>query len=208
MRKMRIGLAAVTAGALALATVSLAKDEPAATKAVSATFTATQASHLEAKTCATKGGDTIRELHATFTGTSTSSEPSLNGPLTITVKSVFDVTKNVGFVEGKLHVDNATTHAKADARLTAVRSGNALEGLIKGRVHEPSALLLGNLSATFTEAGGFTAGQLGAGGGNNAAIVFGAKCGEDEHEDKQDVKKKQDEKKSDKHADGKGKGKK
>jgi hypothetical protein len=144
-------------------------------KQVSATFTATTATKVRTASCTGADG-TYERTRATYTGTSTSSEPTLNGPLRIEVESLVNTTTGIGVVSGRFAVGGGwtRTHAGFDAVLT----GTALAGLAKGGNHgRPHAGLVGNVSAAFSTAGGFTDGKLGGGTtGGNAVMILRGGC--------------------------------
>ena len=82
MRRLIYALAA--AAALAVAGLAVANSgSPQAIKTVSGTFTFTT---------------------ARYTGTATSSEPSLNGAIRLHVQSAINTTRNVGTVDGTLRI--------------------------------------------------------------------------------------------------------
>ena len=67
-----------------------------------------------------------------------------------------------------------------------VQSGGTLQGFatgdlhgprhVKGTPHTPGAELRGNLTATYSAAGGFTAGSLGTGAATDTAIAVSGSC--------------------------------
>ena len=80
----RIGATAVIVLGLAAATIAVAHGtESKAVKQVSATFAATTASDVHTTTCTGADGDSYALSRGTYTGTATSTEPSLNGPVRI-----------------------------------------------------------------------------------------------------------------------------
>lgn len=167
--RSRAGLSAGIAAAV------VAKKGPSGTSAVSATFSATTVSDRKLQTCTGPDG-TYEITHARYTGTVTSSDARLNGTLEIRVKSVLNTTKGLGWAEGKLRVHNSAPKAETHGSFTAVYQGGQLSGFLKGNVHDPSGKVRANLLATFSSAGGFTAGQLGAGSSSDSAIVFSLAC--------------------------------
>src|SRR5207247_3154289 len=59
----------------------------------------------------------------------------------------------------------------------AVYDHGKVGGLVSGRAHDPRAKLLGNLSATFSAATGFTDGKIGGGATGGSAVELGpANC--------------------------------
>lgn len=173
---------AVVAAVLTVVGIALADDSaPGSTDSVAATFTAATVSDLETQTCTGSDG-TYQITKASYSGDSTSSDPRLAGKVTIRVRSVYNTTKNLGWVEGKLEVDNASKKS-AEGNLTAVDAGGALAGFVKGKAGDPKGKLFANVSATFDSATGFMAGQLGAGSSPDTAIVASGPC-VDPHADK------------------------
>src|SRR5438105_15882876 len=99
MRKL-IG-SIITVAALAFAGFAVAHGfESKSVKKVDAAFTATTAGDSSTRTCTGADG-TYTKTRATYTGTATSSEPSLNGPVTIYAESLVNTTTGVGLVTGK-----------------------------------------------------------------------------------------------------------
>jgi hypothetical protein len=185
MPRKPLAALAASVTVLALAGIALAHDQgPSTTQPVTATFSATTVSHLESSTCTGADG-TYTQTKATYSGDSTSADPRLAGSLTIHAKSLYNTTTNLGYVEGKFRVENASGHA--DGKLAAVDTAGALAGFINGKVKNPKAKLFANFSATFDQATGFTAGQLGSGSSPDTAIVAAGSCAH-EHGDKGSAK--------------------
>lgn len=170
----RVWLAGAVVAALTIAGVAIAGG-PSTTNSVSATFTATTVVRQHVHTCT--GADGTYEItHATYYGTSSSSDPNLNGQIRIDVKSIYNTTKSLGWLSGKLRVDNSTTGDRAHGNLSAVNVGGQLQGFLSGEETAPGNRLLANVSASFASATGFGAGQLGAGTATNTAVVFSGSC--------------------------------
>jgi hypothetical protein len=173
----RLLFVAAALAALAAASVAVAEGiEGAKTaKSVTGTFSATQAS-VTTRTCTTSDGKSLSITLAKYTGSSTG-DPDLTGPLTIRARSVINTTDNVGVVEGALRIDVASgrdTHAG----FAAVYDHGNIAVLAVGRAHDPSARLVANLSAAFSQNGGFTGGKLGGGTGAGSAVELGpGRCG-------------------------------
>ena len=143
-------------------------------KSVSATFTATTASVVKTSTCTGTDG-TYATTDATYTGTSISSEPSLNGSISIDTESLLNTTTNIGVVSGKIRFGSG--HGN-DTQFEAVYSpsGN-IAGLATGHTQDPGTQLIANLSAAFSATGGFTSGKLGgATTGGDAVEVLRGGC--------------------------------
>jgi hypothetical protein len=141
---------------------------------VAGTFSATTVSSTEAKTCTSGAGKTIVATRANYRGTAAGAA-DLAGAITLEAKSVINTTDGVGLVEGKLRIDVASGK-DTTARFTAVYDHGKLAGLAAGKAHEPSMALVGNLSAGFTTAGGFTDGRIGATTGGAAVELASVRC--------------------------------
>jgi hypothetical protein len=163
-------LVVVAAGsALVAAGVAVAKGlEIQAVKQVGATFTATMVVNSSTKTCTTADG-TFVVTRAEYRGTASSSEPTLSGPIRLDVTSLINTTKNLGVVSGRLRIDTASSR-DTTAGLQSVYANGQLHGLVNGRVRDPSAGLVGDLSSAFSTTGGFTNGKLGGTDGGGAAV--------------------------------------
>ena len=172
--RRRAWLAGAAVLALAVAGVAIAGG-PSTTNPVSATFNATTVVKKNVQTCT--GADGTYEItHATYAGTSTSADPSLNGPIRIDIKSVYNTTKNLGWLNAKLQFDGTTPGGKAHGNLSAVNAGGQLHGFVSGQETAPGKHLLANVSASFAGATGFGSGQLGTGTAINTAVVFSGSC--------------------------------
>ena len=169
---MRRLLAIIAAGsALAAAGVAVAKGiELQAVKQVGATFTATTVANASTRTCTTSDG-TFVQTRAEYTGTVTSSDPTLNGPMRLSIQSVINTTRNLGVVSGRLRIDT-TSSRDTTASLNAVYANGQVHGLASGRVKDPSAALLADLSSAFSTTGGFTNGKIGGTDGGGAALTI------------------------------------
>jgi hypothetical protein len=138
---------------------------------VSATFTATTPSVVKTKTCTGSDG-TYATTDATYTGTSTSTEPSLNGPVSIDAESLLNTTTNIGTVTGRISFGSG--HGN-NTQFEAVYSNGNISGIASGNIHDSDSQLLANLSAAFSATGGFTNGKLGGAttGGDAVEILHG-----------------------------------
>jgi hypothetical protein len=181
-----LGVALVTA--LAAAAVAVAAHQALSTKAVSATFTATPSAKNKTTTCKGADGDYTR-INGDYSGTSTSTEPRLAGPITIKGESLVNKTTGLGWMKGSVRI-NTASHEDTKANFTAVISGGQLNGFLNGRVHDASGSLLGGLSAAFG-ATGITSGSIGATSATPALIVAGS-CDKSKKDDKKKDDKKHD----------------
>lgn len=166
----------ITAAIVALAGTGMAVArglDSKSVKPVSATFTATTASVVRTATCTGADG-TYATTKATYTGTASSSESSLNGPVTIDARSLINTTTNVGTLSGKLRFGSGEGN---DTHFDAVYSNGNIAGLAQGHTRDPGGRLLANLSAAFSATGGFTNGKLGGGtSGGDAVEVLRGGC--------------------------------
>jgi hypothetical protein len=164
------GLASLVAAGIA---VAAGLHDARSVKSVTGTFTATGAS-AATRTCKTSDGKTITVTNGRYTGTA-AGDPDLAGAIRIDARSLVNTTDDVGTVEGRLRIDVASGDDTV-AHFSAVYDHGKLAGLAGGRAHEPDVKLLANLSATFTAAGGFADGKLGASTGGSAVELGPAKC--------------------------------
>jgi hypothetical protein len=165
-------LVIIAAGSvLAAAGVAVAKGlEVQAVKQVGATFTATTVANSSTRTCTNADG-TFVVTRAEYVGTASSSEPTLSGRLRFRVESLINTTKNLGVVSGRLRIDTVSSR-DTTASLSAVYASGQIHGLVSGRVKDPSAGLVGDLSSGFSATGGFTNGKLGGTDGGGAAVLL------------------------------------
>jgi hypothetical protein len=188
MTRLRL-LTTIAFAALAYAAIAVAGPGPATTSPVTATFFANTLtnSHSQTQTCTAAGGDAYAITHATFTGTASSSDTRLAGPVTVDVISVYDSTKNLGWLNGDLRISPATpSPGHVHAHLTAVNVNGNVQGSIWGDLGA-GARLLGSFSGTFSPTGGFGSSSspvsIGAGTGTNTAIVTSGNCGHSHDDD-------------------------
>src|SRR3989442_807404 len=125
MRRLKLFLGFATLAVIAGTAAALGGGEQGGSiRAVSATFTATTVAHLETRTCT--GVDGSYEIaKATYTGTATSAEPSLSGPIELKVRSVFNLTKKLGRVDGRLKIRG--THDASSGKLFAINTNGTLD---------------------------------------------------------------------------------
>ena len=165
----RVVLIIAACSALAVAGVAVGKGiATQAVRQVGATFAATSIANTSARTCTTADG-TFVVTRAVYTGTATSSEPSLSGAIRLNVQSLINTTKNLGVVTGRLRIDTASER-DTSVRIDAVYANGQVHGLASGRTTEPATQLLADLSSSFSVTGGFTNGKLGGTDGGGAAI--------------------------------------
>lgn len=168
MKRTRYVVPAVVAGvALVAAGMAAAHSQwTQSTQAASADFTATSVSQTRSNTCTGSDG-TYQDTTATYTGTATSGNSPLNGPLEIRAHSVVNTTEGLGWMDGSFRVQsgvNASFHA-------AIANGNVV-GLATAGSSHGNGKLLASLSSAFTQTGGFTSGKLGSGTATGAGVLF------------------------------------
>jgi hypothetical protein len=183
MRRLKLGLLLTVLAALIVTSIAVADEKkPRNFTAVSAHFTAT--GNVKTRTC-TRGDVTITERRGTFSGTSTSTEPRLNGTVRITLRTIVSAN-GPGIATGKFRI-----RGKAEADLTAVVSGaNRLDGFLRGKAERNEDRRLSGRSDDDEKGRGFVAnfsatlgassltGDLGSGSHLNTAVVDGGRCGD------------------------------
>jgi hypothetical protein len=149
----------------------------------SATFYANTVSNSQSQTC-TAGNDSIQITDATYTGTASSSDTHLTGPVTLKVESVYDATTKAGTVTGSIQI--AGSPAGFTGWFTTVNANGNLQGLLYGS-ESGGGQLLANLSSAFTTGGGFassgTQAAVGSGTAANTAILSTSSCTSSGHGD-------------------------
>jgi len=183
----RVLLASATVIALAAAGVAIADHgAPATTTLASATFSATTPAGSHSNTCTPAApADAFTSTDAMFTGTVTgATDPRLNGPVTIHVRSDYDTTKNVGSLKGDVDVQTSATPGHFHARLTAVNVGGTVQGWLDGNLGDGSHFM-GSFTTTFSVTGGFSNGTIGANpaAANNSAIISSGRCDQGQNGD-------------------------
>ena len=167
MKRISIIIAALVV--LAAAGAALAHHKFSDVSHVSATLTATSPSQLQTRTY-TCDGETVEVTRGRYTGAATSTTGDLAGALELRVYSVYNTTKKLGWIGGRLVI--AASDGRTHARFSGVLADGKLDGWLRGRAGRRDGALLGSLSGAFTSAGGLTGGQLGGGGGANAALLI------------------------------------
>ena len=171
MRKLML----VAVGLVSLSTTSLAVahgiEGHKSAKAVAGTFVATTAARTDTRSCTTTEGKTIEVTNGRWSGTAVG-DPDLSGPITIAAKSVINTTDGVGVVDGRLRIDVASGR-DTSAGFSAVYDHGKIAGLLAGHAHDPGVRLLGNMSAGFTTAAGFSDGKIGGGTAGGSAVELG-----------------------------------
>ncbi len=169
-----LGVAALATAGIAVATLGLS-----GTQTVSATFSAAK-DRAEAKTCT--GSDGVYEIvKGRYTGEADSSVAGLDGPLTLSVTSVYNTTEKIGWMTALVKVRRSgSDDQEFNGRLVGTLTGGTgdartLDAFLTGRLARSYADVFGNVTSSFTAAGGFTNGKLGEGGAN-IALLAGRPC--------------------------------
>lgn len=168
----RFVVVAAALGALVATSVAVANGwRTGDVTAVSATLTATTPTNVTTST-QTCNGQTIEITKGRWTGTATSTTADLAGTVDLYVKSVYNVTKNLGWVEGKLKIRAADD--RTAAHFTGINSNGTLDAWLRGHAGKGDGALLGSLTGTFSKTAGLTAGSIGSGAGADAAVLVNA----------------------------------
>lgn len=179
MSRLRFGVLLAALAALTVTSIAVAdEDKPTTRKPVAAHFTATGSvkttsclvTNTPNKTSGTAPAQTTAGVlrHANLSGTSTSADSRLNGPLRMTIR--FSIGPNgFGVATGTFRVVN-----KIEASLVASVSGtNRLDGFLRG---QKGKRLFANFSATIS--GTTLTGDLGSGTHQNTAVIGRGGCGD------------------------------
>lgn len=166
MKRLMLGAAAL--GALVTTSVAVATLRSGDVTPVSAALTAATASNVETRTL-TCDGQTIEITTGRYSGTATSSTADLNGALELRVKSVYNVTKKLGWVDGRLIV--TASDDRTHAHFSAINSDGKLDGWVRGSAGRGDGVVFGSLAGSFSKTGGLTGGALGSGTATNAAVI-------------------------------------
>lgn len=170
----RLTLLAAALSALVATSVAVATFKSADVNAVSATLSATTPSNVQTRTytCDTQ---TFEVTTGRWSGTATSTTADLNGTAVLSLKSVYNVTKKLGWVDGRLTIGAADGRTRA--YVSGVNTNGSLDAWVRGRAGRGDGSLFGSLSGSFSKAGGLTGGAIGSGTGTNAAVIAkGIRC--------------------------------
>ena len=170
----RFVLITAALGALVASGAAIATLKSADVTAAAATLSATTPSNVETRTY-TCDGQTFEVTTGRWTGTATSTTADLSGAAALHLKSVYNTTKKLGWVEGKLSI--AAADGRTHAHVTGVNTDGKLDAWVRGHAGRHDGALLGSLSGSFSKTGGLTDGAIGTGTSTNAAlIVKGLRC--------------------------------
>jgi hypothetical protein len=179
---MRKTIIVAIAAAVALVTAAIAMAAVYTASGVSATTATFATEKVSLRSASCTGGDgkafTITQGH--YTGTATFAAPAaeLSGPLTIDARTTYSTTDGLGYVSGSFRVkDDRHDPNRLGGRFTATLKGSQLVGFLTASARGHHARVLGNLSATFVPATGFTAGAVGSTSSTAVlAVVAGPTC--------------------------------
>ena len=163
--------AAVAAAALVATGIAAAHSQRTqSTQAAAADFAATTVSQSRSSTCTGSDG-TYQDTTATYTGTATSSDPRLNGPLEIRARSVVNTTEQLGWLDGTFRVRPHERRRRVRVVPRRDRGRQPRRTHDRGGSHD-SGKLVASVSAAFTQTGGFASGKLGSGTATGAGVFF------------------------------------
>ena len=172
MRKFVLISAALTA--LVVTSVAVATLRSADVTAASATLTATTPANVHTRTY-TCDGQTFEITTGRWSGTATSTTADLNGAAVLQLKSVYNATKKLGWIDGRLSI--AASDGRTQAHVSGINTDGKLDAWLRGHAGRQDGSLFGSLSGSFSKTGGLTGGAIGSGTGANAAlIVKGFRC--------------------------------
>ena len=176
MRKSIFVVAALAA--LVASSVAVANLKSGDVTQVSATLSATTPANVQTRTY-TCDSQVFEVTTGRWTGTATSTTPDLNGTAELHVKSVYNTTRKLGWVRGKLKISGADD--RSHAGFSAVNVDGKLDGWLRGSAGHGDGILFGSLTGSFSKTGGLTDGALGTGtGANTAVLAKRADCRKDE----------------------------
>ena len=172
----RLVLITAALGALVATGAAVAHLKSSDVAAASATLTATTPSNVQTRTY-TCEGQTFEVTTGRWSGTAASTTPDLNGAAVLHAKSVYNVTKKLGWVDGSLKI--SASDDRTHLGFSAVNTDGKLDGWVRGSAGRGDGAVFGSLSGSFSKTGGLTGGAIGSGTGTNAAlIVKGMRCSE------------------------------
>jgi hypothetical protein len=164
----RLILFAAALSALVAASAAVAHLRAGDVTQVSATLSAATAANVQTRTL-TCDGQTIEITLGHYSGTATSTTTELNGPVDLFVKSTYNTTKKLGWVDGWVKVRGSDRRTRAG--FTAINVDGKLDGWLRGSASHRGGVLFGSLAGSFSKTGGLTDGTLGTGTGTNAAVI-------------------------------------
>ena len=170
----RIVLITVALAALGATGAAVAHLRAADVSAVSATFSATTPSNVQTRTY-TCDGQTFEVTTGRWTGTATSASADLNGAVVLHLKSVYNVTKKLGWIDGKLRI--SASDDRTHTAISGINSDGKLDAWIRGHAGRGDGIVFGSLTGAFSKTGGLTGGAIGSGTGADLAVIAkGIRC--------------------------------
>lgn len=170
----RFVLITAALGALVATGAAVAHLKAADVTAASATLSATTPSNVQTRTY-TCDGQTFEITTGRWSGTATSTTADLNGAAVVHLKSVYNATKKLGWVDGRLTI--AAADGRTHAGISGVNTDGKLDAWVRGSAGRGDGTLFGSLSGSFSKTGGLTDGAIGTGTGTNAAVIAkGIRC--------------------------------
>ena len=170
----RFVLITAALGALVATGVAVAHLKAADVTAASATLSATTPSNVQTRTY-TCDGQTFEITTGRWAGTATSTTADLNGAAVLHLKSVYNATKKLGWIDGRLTI--AAADGRTHAGISGVNTDGKLDAWVRGSAGRGDGTLFGSLSGSFSKTGGLTDGAIGTGTGTNAAVIAkGIRC--------------------------------
>ena len=130
----RLILIAAALSALVAASAAVAHLKTGDVTQVSATLSAATAANVQTRTV-TCDGQTIEITHGRYSGTATSTTTELNGTVDLFVKSTYNTTKKLGWVDGWLKVRGSDKRTRAS--FTAINVDGKLDGWLRGSAESP-----------------------------------------------------------------------
>ncbi len=177
---MRKTLTIAVAAAAVLVTAAVAAATVFTTSGVgatTATFSTDKVGDLRTRSCTGADSKAFTLTNGHYTGMADFANPAtdLDGPLMINAKTTYSTTDGLGWVEGSFRVKDDPT--RLTGRFSGTLKGTSLVGYLTASSRGNHARVLGNLSATFDPATGFTGGQIGSGSSTAVlAVIAGPTC--------------------------------
>jgi hypothetical protein len=170
----RFVLITAALGALVATGAAVAHLKAADVTAASATLSATTPSNVQTRTY-TCDNQTFEITTGRWSGTATSTTADLNGAAVLHLKSVYNATKKLGWIDGRLTI--AAADGRTHAGITGINTDGKLDAWVRGSAGRGDGTLFGSLSGSFSKTGGVTDGAIGSGTGANAAVIAkGIRC--------------------------------
>ena len=168
---------ALVSAAVAMAAVFTASGVSATT----ATFSTDKVDHMKSRSCTGGDGKAFTLTKGRYTGPLADfTNPGgpgneLDGPVSIDAHTTYSTTDGLGYVDGSFRVKDDDT--RLNGKFWGTLRGDQLVGFISASSRGHHARVIGNLSATFNPATGFTNGAIGEGSSTGVlAVLAGPVC--------------------------------